>query len=310
MTCSVIIPTLNAENKIKELALSLNNQSIQPLEIIVIDSSSDDRTVAVASEMGCKTIVIERKDFDHGGTRNAAARNSHGDILVFLTQDALPVNNALIEHLISPFSDHQIGAAFARQIANADANPPEQFARQFNYPPTPSIKSMDDLQTIGIKTFFFSNVCSAIKKSDFLAAGGFQDHMIMNEDMFLAAKLILEGKRISYCPDAIVRHSHNYTIPQYFKRYFDIGAAFNMNNWILDYAKAEGEGLRFIKEQFRYLIKNHHWQWIPYSLILSLSKYAGFKLGLLQNRLPKGFKCFFSLNQNFWNKGDYLDGPN
>jgi rhamnosyltransferase len=221
-----------------------------------------------------------------------------------VTQDASPLDNKLIENLIAPLLKSLAVASFARQIANADANPLEQFARQFNYTPTSSIKSKNTIPDMGIKTFFFSNVCSAIKKSDFLAAGGFQDHLIMNEDMFLAAKLILAGKHISYCPDAIVRHSHNYTIPQHFKRYFDIGAAFNMNNWILDYAHAEGEGLRFQKEQFRYLIKNHHWQWIPYSFILSLSKYSGFRLGLLQNRLPKSFKRFFSLNQNFWNRGD------
>jgi rhamnosyltransferase len=304
MTISVIIPTLNAAKQIAKLVCGLQEQLICPDEIIIIDSSSDDRTVTIATELGCKTYIIKRASFDHGGTRNYGANLASGDILIYMTQDASPLDNKLIENLIKPLLNSLAVASFARQIANADANPLEQFARQFNYTPISAIKSKDDLQTTGIKTFFFSNVCSAIKKSDFLAAGGFQDRMIMNEDMFLAAKLILAGKHISYCPDAIVRHSHNYTIPQYFKRYFDIGAAFNMNNWILNYAQAEGEGLRFQKEQFRYLIKNHHWQWIPYSFILSLSKYSGFRLGLLQNRLPKSFKRFFSLNQNFWNRGD------
>lgn len=90
MKISVIIPTLNCENVIGLLLEKLWNQTIKPLEVIVIDSESDDNTREIARKAGANVIEIKRKDFNHGGTRNLAAEHSAGDILVFLTQDALP----------------------------------------------------------------------------------------------------------------------------------------------------------------------------------------------------------------------------
>ncbi|MHA2218745.1 MAG: glycosyltransferase, partial [Candidatus Hodarchaeales archaeon] len=62
---SAIIPTLNAGENINNLLTSLENQSI-PCEIIVIDSSSSDRTLEIAASHNVKTITIKRQDFDHG----------------------------------------------------------------------------------------------------------------------------------------------------------------------------------------------------------------------------------------------------
>jgi rhamnosyltransferase len=85
-TISVIIPTLNAEEQIHGLLISLKNQSV-PCEIILIDSSSSDLTVRTADSLGAKSIIIRREDFDHGRTRNLGASHAAGDIMVFLTQD-------------------------------------------------------------------------------------------------------------------------------------------------------------------------------------------------------------------------------
>lgn len=301
MTVSVIIPTLNAGKQISKLILILRNQTVCPHEVIIIDSSSDDNTTAIATELDCKTAIIDRASFDHGGTRNYGARLATGNILLFLTQDVIPYNDHLIENLIAPLLDSQAAASFARQIAKTDANPPEQFARRFNYPSIHSIKSADDLSAMGIKTFFFSNACSATIKEAYYEVGCFPEKIIMNEDMILAAKLILSGKNIAYCPDAMVWHSHNYSINQYFKRYFDIGAAFSMSKWLLNYAKAEEEGIYFVIKQLQYLISEHHVCWIPYSLTLIMAKFLGYKLGIAQNKLPVKLKKYFSANKNFWN---------
>jgi rhamnosyltransferase len=130
----------------------------------------------------------------------------------------------------------------------------------------------------------------------------------MNEDMIIAAKLLLAGYKIAYSHKAVVWHSHNYSIPLYFKRYFDIGAALNMNSWILDHVKEENEGIIFIKKQLNYLVSNHCLRWIPYAIILSLAKYIGYKLGRIQNRLPTNFKKLLSSNKNFWDQEEKIDG--
>jgi rhamnosyltransferase len=281
MKISVIIPTLNAEASIKELITRLLSQDIMLADIIVIDSSSDDRTVHVAKSLGAETIGISRETFNHGKTRNIAALKSKGDVLVFMTQDAVPFDNKLIRRLTDPLAAPDIAASFGRHIPKEDASPLEVFARNFNYPDKGYIKGIQDVKQYGIKTFFFSNVCSAIKKDIFLQAGMFPEGIKTNEDMLLSARLILNGYKIAYVPEARVIHSHNLSLIQQFRRYYHIGLTLKQNRWILKYAAAEGEGLTLIKEQFHFMIKNHKYRWIPYILLESVTKYTGYRMGFI-----------------------------
>ena len=281
MKVSVIIPTLNAGPTIGTLVSTLRSQDHTPSEIIVIDSSSADNTVSVAGESGAKTIVIPRHAFNHGATRNIAARRAEGDVLVFMTQDALPMDNALIGALTAPLRHADIAASYGRHIPRPDATPLEVFARQFNYPAHGAVKGIDEVQTLGIKTFFFSNVCSSMKKDRFLAAGMFPEGIKANEDMLIAAQFILKGFKIAYVPEARVVHSHNYSLFTQFRRYYTIGSSLKTHRWILRYALAEGEGLRFMKEQLRYVTEQHNYFWIPYIFLESFAKYAGYRIGLI-----------------------------
>jgi rhamnosyltransferase len=302
MKISVIIPTLNAEVYLEEIIKSLKEQSLQLNEIIIIDSSSDDRTVVIADKLGCRTIVIERKNFDHGDTRNIGVRESTGNIVVFMTQDALPVDSRLIENLVAPLEDKSIVASFGRQVPRPGANPLEKFARLFNYPEESVVKSKEDLPSFGIKTYFFSNVCSAVRRSEFEEVGGFPEHAILSEDMLLAVKLISKGYKVAYTPSAAVWHSHNYSSLQQFNRYFDIGAFFSMNRQYFNGIKNEGEGFRFLKGQLSYLFKNGYYHWMPYAMAITAAKYVGYRMGLTEKYLPLSLKKSLSMNRNFWTK--------
>ena len=89
MDISVIIPTLNAEHDIEGLLTVLGRQSIQPIETLVVDSASEDRTIElIQKHKGVRLLQIDRQDFNHGGTRDLALRESRGDFVCFLTQDA------------------------------------------------------------------------------------------------------------------------------------------------------------------------------------------------------------------------------
>ena len=281
MRISVIIPTLNAGASIGELLSKLLSQTMPPFEIIVIDSSSGDPTVNIAEGMGAKTIVIPQSAFNHGGTRNRAAMEAKGDILIFMTQDALPCDTILIEKLTGPLRDSPVAAAFGRHVPYQNASLLEAFARTFNYPEQGSIKGINDVKAYGIKTFFFSNACSAIKKDAFLKAGLFPEGVPSNEDMLLAAKLIINGHKIAYVPDAKVIHSHNYSLLKQFGRYYNIGSSLRKNGWVLQYARSEGEGARFMKEQILFVIKRKKYILLPYIFLETFTKYAGFRLGLI-----------------------------
>ncbi len=281
MRISVIIPTLNAGASIGKLLSKLFSQTIPPFEIIVIDSSSSDPTVNIAEGIGAKTIVIPQAAFNHGGTRNRAAMEAKGDILIFMTQDALPCDAILIEKLTAALKDSTVAAAFGRHVPHQNASLLEAFARKFNYPEKGAIKGIDDVKDYGIKTFFFSNVCSAIIKDVFLKAGLFPEGVPSNEDMLLAAKLIINGHKIAYVPDAKVIHSHNYSLSKQFGRYYNIGSSLRKSGWVLQYARPEGEGARFMKEQVLFVIKRKKYILLPYIFLETFAKYAGFRLGLI-----------------------------
>ncbi|QSZ27770.1 glycosyltransferase family 2 protein [Aceticella autotrophica] len=299
MKISIIIPTLNCEKTIGELLKRLKNQTQKADEIIVVDSESNDKTAEIAEKEGAKVIKIERRDFDHGGTRNLAAENSTGDIIIFLTQDALPYDEYFIENIITPLKNSDIAAAYGRQIADEKAIPTEKFARLFNYPEKGFIKSKENINELKIKAFFFSNVCSAIRRKEFEQVGKFPDNTIMNEDMIIASKLILNGYKIAYVPNAIVIHYHNYSPIKQFKRNFDIGVFFSENSWILQYGKSEGEGIKFLKDEIKYLWQNDK-IWTLYAILENAFRFFGYRLGLKHKYLPLFLKKRISMNNNYW----------
>lgn len=109
---SIVIPTLNAASLIGILIEKLQNQTIKPDEIIVIDSSSDDETVSIASSYPyVKTIIIPREEFNHGATRHKALMETIGDYICFLTQDAVPSNERYLSNLLAPFDCENVGYA-------------------------------------------------------------------------------------------------------------------------------------------------------------------------------------------------------
>ena len=276
---SIIIPTLNGKDYLENLLPSIRAQSIKS-ETTVVDSSSTDDTSKLATQHAIRVLTVSLNDFNHGKTRNLGIFHAKSEIVVLLTQDALLTDEFCLENLIKPLQDPQIVASFGRQIPRSDASPTEKFTRLFNYPETPSMKGLEDIPKLGIKTFFFSNVCSAIKTKEFKELGGFPENIIMFEDLIFAAKAILKGYKIAYVPEAKVWHSHNFSLLQQFHRYQDAGISLRHNVWIFKHTKANREGLEFIKKQLSYLSRNHEFQWIPYAIAESIFKFAGFWFGL------------------------------
>ncbi len=294
----VIIPTLNAATTIERHLNLLKNQ-----DILVIDSSSTDDTVKIAQKLSVDIVSINQDDFNHATTRNIAL-NYQADFYLFLTQDAQPVDENLVENLLKSFEDTDIVVSYARQIPYSSADLIEKFARDTNYPEKSKIKSRKDLATLGIKTFFNSNSCAMYRASYFKKVGGFEEGLIMNEDMEFAACVILNGKKIAYVADAKVYHSHDYNMSDIFKRYFDIGVFFKTNSWITDevnqYMKTESTGVKQAMQELRYLFKIDK-SLIPKSFCFSMTKYLAFKLGFYHQKLPKYLRVFLSLHKN-WHK--------
>ena len=299
-TLSIIIPTLNAAGELPALVQALRRQTLPPLEIIVVDSESQDGTPELAARLGCTVIPIPRSTFRHGRARNLGAQPAQGQVLVFLTQDALPANSCCLEELCRPLGSGEAQAATARQIAPPQASPLERFARAFNYPPVSACHRLEDLPSLGVKAFFFSNTASAVTADCFHSLGGFSERVIVNEDMHFCARLLRAGGAAAYAAQAEVLHAHQYSLRGLLGRYFDIGVFFRDESAVLQGARAGGEGVTFVRGQLGFLVKEGAWGWVPAALAQTVVKALGFWLGKQYPRLPLNLRRAVSGQKTYW----------
>lgn len=312
----VIIPVYRPDEKFIHLLERLVKQSVLPNRIILLKTVEDiDYTEEVDDALqnkyreltdpkhkDCSIEVhnIKKSQFDHGGTRNYGASLSQEELIIFMTQDAVPADSYLIENLLKAFDNEKVAAAYARQLPHKNAGVIESFTRSFNYPETSHIKSIEDIDTYGVKTYFCSNVCAAYKKSVYESLGGFVLKTIFNEDMIMAANMINKGYFIAYQGEAKVYHSHSYTYREQFKRNFDMAVSQEQYKEIFAGVKSENEGIKLVKNSLKYLIKQKKYYYIPDLIFQSGFKYLGYKAGRNYKKLPVSVIKKISLNPGYW----------
>ncbi|MDO4973571.1 MAG: glycosyltransferase family 2 protein [Eubacteriales bacterium] len=253
---SVVIPTLNAGGELDSLLSALSEQHYPIEEILIVDSSSEDKTADICRRFEkARMISIPREDFDHGRTRDLAMRSCRGDIVVFLTQDAIPADGSFLEKLIAPLTDPTLAISVGRQLPRKDATKAEAFVRDFNYPPASFVRSKEDIPRLGIKAFFCSDSCAAYRKDIYLKLGGFEYPIKTNEDMFYAAKVLQSGYRIAYTAEAMVYHSHNFTLRQQYRRNYIQGYEIERHRDLLGGASLDTEGLKLVRSVSGKLLK-------------------------------------------------------
>lgn len=300
---AVIVPTRNAEAHFEALALSLIRQRIAPRQVLIIDSESEDRTVELARAAGFQVHIILRREFNHGGTRALGAHLMAGaEILVYMTQDASLAFNDSLLRLVSTFCDPDIGAAYGRQLPHSNADPFARHASAFNYPAVSTIRTLDSRATLGFKAAFLSNSFSAYRHSALESVGGFPSHVIMGEDTYVAAKLMLRGWKTAYVAEAAAFHSHNLTSVKLFRRYFATGVLHAREAWIQQsFGRPHSEGIRSLRSELTFL-RTKAPNLIPKCLLRTLIKYTAYKLGKSEASLPKFLKRQFSELSEYWRK--------
>lgn len=308
-TVDVIIPVYKPDNKFNQLMERLVKQSKKPNRIILLHTIEEtldaNQHIAYALSLGTPECAvecydIEKADFDHGGTRNYGASLSQAEIMLFMTQDAVPADSHLVNTIIMPFQDPLVAAVYGRQLANQKSGIIEAYTRQFNYPDKSYTKTLKDLPRLGIKTYFCSNVCAAYRKDVYDSLGGFVTKTIFNEDMIMAAAIINEGYTIAYSAETKVFHSHYYTYIQQFQRNFDLAVSQKQYDHIFAAVKSENEGMKLVKNTIKYLFSQKYYYLIPDLILQSGFKYLGYKAGMNYERFPRNLVERLSMNPSFW----------
>lgn len=295
-----VIPTYNGRKDLERLLDSLATQTAT-FDTLIVDSSSSDGTLELARARCANVTRIDSKDFNHGGTRQMMVEAYPDyDVYVYMTQDAYVEDVAAIANILLPFADPTIGAVCGRQLPHKNANLLAEHARLFNYPPVSQIKTLADAPTLGIKTPFMSNSFAAYRRDALIAAGGFPRHVILSEDMYVTAKMLLDGWKVAYEGSAICRHSHNYSLREEFCRYFDIGVFQARESWIYEtFGGIAGEGMRYVKSELKFIGPRRFWWW-PVSIVRNALKLLAYKLSRQEKRLPTQVKKQLGMHKRYW----------
>lgn len=305
MKIDVIIPVHRPGPEFAELLRRLQGQLMPVNQILVMNTRSEtDVEKMLEGFSGVRVVSLDKKEFDHGGTRDRGARLSEADYLLFLTQDALPADRHLTERLYEAFGDKRVKAAYARQLPREDCRELERYTRAFNYPEESRVKTKEDLPELGIKTFFCSNVCAMYERETYLAQGGFQTRTIFNEDMIYAGGLIKSGYAIAYAAEARVIHSHNYSGREQFHRNFDLAVSQAEHPEIFGGVASEGEGIRLVKKTAAHCLQIGKPWLIAVLVWQSGCKYLGYRLGKAYRRLPRGLVLRCTMNRAYWERED------
>lgn len=302
----VIIPVYKPDSGLFTLLDRLENQTVAVQNIILMNTEEKyfkqlicDNTMFTERYRNVRVWHLSKREFDHGGTRHKGVRHSDAEVFITMTQDAVPMDNTLIEKLVRGLTGN-VAVAYARQLPSERSDELERISRSFNYPKNSCVKTAADLKRLGIKTFFCSNVCAAYRRDVYDELGGFIRHTIFNEDMIYAAGAVKAGYGIAYCAGARVVHSHNYKNLQQLRRNFDLGVSQADHPEVFGGVASESEGKKLVKEAWRQLKAKRQLYRFPGFCVQCGFKYAGYLLGKHYRRLPRKWVLALTCNREYW----------
>ncbi|MFT7667534.1 MAG: rhamnosyltransferase [Planctomycetota bacterium] len=231
---SILLPTWNGEEDLRRLLPALDSQDYEgEREVLAIDSSSTDATVSLLKEAGVDVEIISQSEFGHGATRNRLAAKAKGEVLVFLSQDALPASDDFLQELVSALDEEQVAGAYSRILPHPDDDPltartvlsaPEADEEGTPWEPMDPALVWELPTEQMMARLRFNNVASAVRAPIFREIQF--PELPFGEDFAWAARVTQAGYRIRFAPKSLVYHAHRYTPSQAFARY-KLDAAFH-----------------------------------------------------------------------------------
>ncbi len=190
---SVVVAVYNGEQTLAAALESVLAENYQPVEVIVVDDGSDDRSGEIA-RMFDAVRVVRQKNQGPGAARNTGVATSAGELLAFLDADDRAVPNKLslqVDHLRR---HTHVGCVLGRQdVEFVGIDRPEWLKRDAIF---------GDLAGICFTT-------AMVRREAFEAVGGFDpDRKLQgSEDRDLMVRLRAAGIVVDVLPDVVIRRS-------------------------------------------------------------------------------------------------------
>jgi len=237
---SVLIPTYQGVEFLDRLMGGLAEQDLElEWDVYAIDSSSSDGTWEALEAWGEKLPVsfarerITSVEFDHGDTRNLLAARTRGDLLVFLTQDAIPSDPSFLTKLVKNFEDSDVAAVTCRNVPRPDAhlltrlfseNDPGYSAGRREVRLS-DVEGYEEMSAHERRLLYNFNDVAAGYRREVWERHPFP-RTPFGEDVLMARALLEAGYTVVYDDEATVEHSHDYSPAEHRAR-GEIDARFN-----------------------------------------------------------------------------------
>ena len=300
----VVIPVYEPTEQFYETIERLCRQTVRPDKIIImytisgINERETELFKSSVAEIICRNdcedttlevYAVDKKDFGHGKTRNQGVMKGNSPYVLLMTDDALPADKFLIQHMLEKFegndrSHGELSQVYARQTTTKKAKTYLKLTQKYNYPLETIYKTKEDYPTMGIKTIFCSDVCCMYRRDIWEYIGGFEE-VDFNEDMIFARRAIDAGYTVCYAADAVVIHFHDYNCRQQFKRNYEIARSQKQNPDVFEGLSSSKEGMKMVKYVLKVLLARGHVLQFFYYIVWTGFKFAGYRVGKRSKKL-------------------------
>lgn len=208
-SCAIVIRSYNEEQHIGRLLAGIMEQTVQDVEIILVDSGSTDATVAIASQFPVKILHIDPDDFSFGRSLNLGCAAATKEILVLASAHVYPVYNDWLAQLLAPFADPRVGLVYGKQRGGETTQYAEHqiFAQWFG---DASIRKQ--------RHPFCNNANAAVRRARWRERP-YDEDLTGLEDLDWANDLIKRGDYLAYAAEAEIIHLHDETPRRIYNRY-------------------------------------------------------------------------------------------
>jgi GT2 family glycosyltransferase len=290
---SILLLTKNDRRNLECVLPGLFRQrGIETCEVLAIDSGSTDGSLELLRQFPIHVKQIPGCEFHHARTRNLAASLSQGQILIFLSQDAVPTSETWLTSLVSNFNDPKVGAVYGRQLPRPHSSRERQDVLDTVYGDKKLIKDPTQPNRMGYRFYHFSDANAAIRRTVWEQVR-FPEDLKVFEDLGIAKRILDRGWQIVYDPKAAVVHSHTHSTLGLLKRYFDIGYTLRLLK-IWDDPRTKDslfrDGWKLLKGKLTRAARPQNDRSVGHGLRQDLAKSIGLLLGLNQNHLPLALK--------------------
>jgi len=208
-SCCLIVRAYNEEEHIGKLLAGVMEQTVQPEEIVLVDSGSTDATLAIASRFPTTVLSIQPEEFTFGRSLNVGCQQASAEILVIVSAHVFPVYPDWLERLLSAFKDPEIAVAYGRQRGDGNTRFSEHQIFAKLYPPISNPSQEHP----------FCNNANAAVRHSLWEAHHYDEDLPGLEDLEWAMWAIGQGKKVAYVAEAEIVHLHNESFRQVYNRY-------------------------------------------------------------------------------------------